>query len=51
MLREQHVKSVTDIPDGRLRALYEYWNAKRGERPAGHRPGGYSRTAGIRQSV
>ncbi len=34
MLREQHVKSITDIPDGRLRALYEYWNVKRGDRPA-----------------
>ncbi len=34
MLREQHITSDCEIPNGRLRALYNYWNKKRGERRA-----------------
>ncbi len=34
MLREQHITSDSEIPNGRLRALYNYWNKKRGERRA-----------------
>lgn len=34
MLLEQHITSDGEIPNGRLRALYNYWNKKRGERRA-----------------
>lgn len=34
MLPEQHISSDSDIPNSRLRALYNYWNKKRGERRA-----------------
>lgn len=34
MLHEQHITSDSEIPNGRLRSLYKYWNKKRGERRA-----------------
>ena len=34
MLRERHVTSDSEVLDARLRALYIYWNKKRGERRA-----------------
>ena len=34
MIREHSVTSSDQIPDGRVRMLFEYWNAKRGDRGA-----------------
>jgi hypothetical protein len=34
MLRERRITSDGEIPNGRLRALYKYWNKKKGERRA-----------------